>query len=164
MPTRPDSTRAHILLRSPARALRVASEWVVRTRGEVQVVDLTDEVRKRVRESGVREGIACVFVVGSTAAVTTLEFEPGLAEEDLPNALDRLFPRHGAGVEYGHERMWRDGNGHSHVRAAFLGPSLTVPVVGGEPVLGTWQQVVLVELDNKPRERRVVVQVVGTQA
>ena len=136
-------------------------EFRVRTKGEVQVVDLTPEVRAKVQASGVREGLACVFVAHSTCAVTTLEFEPGLAEEDLPKALDRLFPRHGQGLQYGQERAWHDGNGHSHVRAAFLGPSLTIPVHEGQPVLGTWQQVVLVELDPGPRERRVVVQVVG---
>ncbi|HVL86385.1 MAG TPA: secondary thiamine-phosphate synthase enzyme YjbQ [Candidatus Thermoplasmatota archaeon] len=136
-------------------------EFTVKTRGEVDVVDLTAEVARRVRESGVTEGLACVFVAHSTCAVTTIEFEPGLAREDLPKALDRLFPRHGQGLEYGHERAWHDGNGHSHVRAAFLGPSVTVPVSGGRPVLGTWQQIVLVELDPHPRERRVIVQIVG---
>jgi thiamine phosphate synthase YjbQ (UPF0047 family) len=157
----------------------MASEFHVKTRGEVQVIDVTDEVRARVGDTGVEEGVACVFVVGSTAAITTLEFEPGLAEEDLPGALARLFPPHGEAsvlparesdgrlvpsvqsVDYGHQRMWQDGNGHSHVRAAFLGPSLTVPVVNGNLPLGTWQQIVLVELDNKPRDRRVIVQVTG---
>ncbi|MGQ0534610.1 MAG: secondary thiamine-phosphate synthase enzyme YjbQ [Methanobacteriota archaeon] len=140
----------------------MAYEIRVKTKGEVEVVDLTAKVRERVRAAGVDEGLACVFVAGSTAAVTTLEFEPGLAEQDLPSALDRLFPRHGSdGVEYGHERAWHDGNGHSHVRAAFLGPSVTVPIVAGDLVLGEWQQIVLVELDNKPRERRVLVQVTG---
>lgn len=139
----------------------MAAEFTVQTQGEAQVLDLTAQVRAKVRESGVREGLACVFVAHSTCAITTLEFEPGLAEEDLPQALDRLFPRHGQGLEYGHERAWGDGNGHSHIRAAFLGPSVTLPVAQGEPVLGTWQQVVLVELDPRPRQRRVVVQVVG---
>ncbi|MCA1812323.1 MAG: secondary thiamine-phosphate synthase enzyme YjbQ [Halobacteriales archaeon] len=137
-------------------------QFTVRTKGEVHVLDLTPEVRKRVVASGVREGIACVFVAHSTCAITTLEFEPGLAEEDVPNALDRLFPRHGPGLQYGHERAWHDGNGHSHVRAAFLGPSVTLPVSDGQPVLGTWQQVVLVELDPHPRERTVCLQVVGS--
>jgi secondary thiamine-phosphate synthase enzyme len=136
-------------------------ELSVRTRGEVQVLDLTSRVRERVRATGIQDGLCCVFVAHSTCAVTTLEFEPGLAEEDLPQALERLFPRHGHGLEYGHERAWHDGNGHSHVRAAFLGPSLTVPVHRGELVLGTWQQICLVELDKGPRERRVCVQVVG---
>jgi secondary thiamine-phosphate synthase enzyme len=136
-------------------------EFRVRTEGEVQVLDLTARVRDAVEASGVQEGMALVFVAHSTCAITTLEFEPGLAEEDVPHALDRLFPRHGQGLEYGHERAWQDGNGHSHVRAAFLGPSVVVPVHKGEVVLGTWQQVVLVELDPRPRERRVVVQVLG---
>lgn len=142
-------------------ARTATADILVKTRGEVHVVDLTSEVRRRVRESGVRAGLACVFVAHSTCAVTTIEYEPGLTEEDLPNALDRLFPRHGHGLDYGHERAWHDGNGHSHVRAAFLGPSVTIPVRDGDLVLGTWQQVVLVELDPGPRERRVVVQVVG---
>lgn len=133
----------------------------VSTGGEVEIVDLSDRVREVVRGSDVEEGQVLVFVDGSTAAITTIEHEPGLVEEDLPNALDRLFPRHGEGVEYGHQRRWQDGNGHSHVRASFIGPDLTVPVLGGEPVLGRWQQVVLVELDNKPRDRSVFVQVTG---
>lgn len=139
----------------------MAAEFTVKTKGEVQVVDLTPQVRAKVEASGVREGLACVFVAHSTCAITTIEHEPGLTGEDLPKALDRLFPRHGHGLEYGHERAWGDGNGHSHIRAAFLGPSVTLPVVDGEVVLGTWQQVVLVELDPRPRERRVLVQVVG---
>lgn len=133
----------------------------LRTKGEVEIHDLTAEVAKRVAKSGVQEGICVVFTTSSTSAITTLEFEPGLVKEDLPKALDRLFPRHGDGIEYGHQRMWHDGNGHSHVRAAFLGPSLTIPIRDGRPTLGQWQQVVFVELDNKPRDRRVVVQVVG---
>lgn len=153
-------------------------ELEVSTSGEVEVVDLTEQLREVVAGAGVDGGLATIFVTGSTAAITTIEHEPGLAEEDLPEALARLFPRHGdpvvvpggqeseagpevARLDYGHERRWGDGNGHSHVRASFLGPSLTVPVVDGEPTLGTWQQVVLVELDNKPRDRRVVVQVTG---
>lgn len=131
------------------------------TDGEVQILDLTDRVRQVVGGSGVHEGRALVFVTGSTGAITTIEHEPGLVEEDLPAALDRLFPRHGEGVRYGHEERWQDGNGHSHVRASFLGPDLTVPVAGGEPVLGRWQQIVFVELDNKPRTREIVVQVAG---
>lgn len=136
-------------------------ELPLKTGGEVELHDLTDRVRKAVSASGVRQGQALVFVTGSTGAITTIEHEPGLVETDMPAALDRLFPRHGEGVEYGHEEMWHDGNGHSHVRASFLGPDLTVPVVDGEPRLGRWQQVVFVELDNKPRERTVLVQVMG---
>ena len=139
----------------------MALEIRFKTKGEVQIHDVTDEVRRRVSDSGVTEGLACVFTTSSTSAVTTCEFEPGLIEEDVPKALDRLFPRHGEGVDYGHQRMWHDGNGHSHVRASFLGPSLVVPIVDGELTLGTWQQIVFVELDNKKRDRRLVVQVVG---
>lgn len=129
----------------------------LKTQGEVEIRDITSDVREIVRRSGLREGIACVFSPSSTSAITTLEHEPGLLE-DLPQALERLFPRD---IPYGHEERWHDGNGHSHVRAAFLGPSLSVPFTEGEPVLGTWEQVVFVELDNKPRSRRVLVQLVG---
>ncbi|HVM44561.1 MAG TPA: secondary thiamine-phosphate synthase enzyme YjbQ [Candidatus Thermoplasmatota archaeon] len=135
-----------------------ARDLHLRTKGEVEVRDITGDVARLVRESGVRTGQALVFSMSSTSAVTITEFEPGLAEEDLPAALERLFPR---GLDYGHERRWRDGNGHSHVRAAFLKPDLTVPVREGKPHLGTWQQIVFVELDNKPRERTVAVHVWG---
>ncbi len=111
-----------------------------------------------IEESGVRDGLACVFTPSSTSAIVTNEFEPGLMEEDIPKALDRLFP---SSIEYGHQRRWHDGNGHSHVRATFLGPSLTLPIVDGRAALGTWQQIVFLELDNKPRHREVLVQIVG---
>lgn len=124
----------------------------------VQAIDITRRVVQAVRASGVHDGLACVFSPSSTSAVIANEFEPGLMEEDIPGALARLLPQ---AIPYGHERRWHDGNGHSHVRATFLGPSLTIPVVGGEPALGTWQQVVFLELDNKPRRREVLVQVVG---
>jgi len=128
------------------------------TRPGVQAIDITDRVAKAIEGSGVRDGLACVFTPSSTSAIVTNEFESGLMEEDIPKALDRLFP---ATIDYGHERRWHDGNGHSHVRATFLGPSLTIPIVEGRAALGTWQQVVFVELDNKPRRRDVIVQVVG---
>ncbi len=128
------------------------------TRGGVQAVDITGAVTQAVSRSGVAEGLACIFTSSSTSAIVTNEFEPGLMETDIPAALERLFPE---GLDYGHERRWGDGNGHSHVRATFLGPSLTVPVVDGRMALGTWQQIVFLELDNKPRRREVLVQVVG---
>jgi secondary thiamine-phosphate synthase enzyme len=124
----------------------------------VQAIDITDQVTSAVQKSGVRDGLACIFTPSSTSAIVANEFEPGLMEEDIPAALGRLFPED---LTYGHEKRWGDGNGHSHVRAAFLGPSLTVPVVDGHMALGTWQQVVFLELDNKPRRREVIVQVVG---
>ncbi|HII41206.1 MAG TPA: YjbQ family protein [Thermoplasmata archaeon] len=123
-----------------------------------QALDITREVTAAIAKSGIRDGLACIFTPSSTSAILTNEFEPGLMEEDLPAALERLFP---GGLDYGHERRWADGNGHSHVRATFLGPSLTIPVVDGRLALGTWQQIVFLELDNKPRRREVRVQVVG---
>jgi secondary thiamine-phosphate synthase enzyme len=121
-------------------------------------MDITSRVEMAIADSRVRNGLVCVFTASSTSAIVTNEFEPGLMEEDIPNALERLFPH---GMVYGHERRWHDGNGHSHVRATFLGPSLTLPIVEGRAALGTWQQVVFLELDNKPRHREVIVQIVG---
>lgn len=128
------------------------------TAGEVQTIDISEEVHRVLRESGLRHGIACVFTPSSTSAVFANEYEPGLMERDIPGALERLVPRD---LAYGHEERWHDGNGHSHVRATFLGPSLLFPFRDGEPLLGTWQQIVFAELDNKPRRRRIYVQLVG---
>jgi secondary thiamine-phosphate synthase enzyme len=130
----------------------------VSSKGEDEVVDITRPVREAVAGSGLSDGVTTVFVVGSTAAITTMEFEPGLVE-DFPAMLDRAAPR--KGVEYEHQRRWHDGNGHSHVKASLVGPSLSIPFVDRELVLGEWQQVVLVELDVRPRTRKVVVQVMG---
>jgi len=129
----------------------------LRTAGHRDMKDLTAAVTEAVRASGVTTGTAHVFVVGSTAAVGAIELEPGLAG-DLSELLDRLVP---PSRSYGHERAWHDGNGHSHLQATWLGPSITVPVQGGEPVLGTWQQVFLLECDVRPRTRSVVVTVTG---
>ena len=129
----------------------------LRTEARDEIIDVTEGVQRIVASSGVTEGIACVFVAGSTAAVTTVEHEPGLVA-DLRGAMDRLYPK---GEDYEHHRRWGDGNGHSHVRASMIGPSLTVPVVDGRLLLGTWQQIVLMELDNKPRTREVHVRVMG---
>ena len=128
------------------------------TRQGVQAIDITDRVESAIAASGVRDGLACVFTPSSTSAIVTNEFEPGLMEEDIPKALERLFP---PSIAYGHERRWHDGNGHSHVRAAILGPSLTIPFSGGKLALGTWQQVVFVDFDNRPRKREVVLQFMG---
>ena len=127
------------------------------TTGHRDIHDLTDDVARIVAESKITTGTAHIFVIGSTGAVGTIEFEPGL-ERDLPEALDRLLP---PSRDYGHEQAWHDGNGHSHLQATWLGPSVTIPVADGAPVLGTWQQVFLLECDIRPRDRTVVVTVMG---
>lgn len=131
--------------------------FAVQTAGHRDMHDITAQVAEAVTRSGIRTGIAHVFNVGSTAAIGTIEFEPGL-QGDLPEVLDRLMP---PSREYGHEQTWHDGNGHSHLQATVLGPSLTVPVDGGRLVLGTWQQIFHLECDVKPRRREVVVTVQG---
>ena len=133
------------------------SKIEVHTAGHRDMQDLTAAVAGAVRASGVTTGTAHVFVVGSTAAVGAIELEPGLAR-DLPDLFDRLMP---PSRSYGHEQAWHDGNGHSHLQATWLGPSFTVPVAAGEPLLGTWQQVFLLECDVRPRRRTVVVTVTG---
>ena len=129
----------------------------LKTIAKDEIVDVTAKVQAIVSNSKIRNGLACVFVAGSTAAITTVEHEPGLVA-DLRDAMDRLYPKD---IDYEHHRRWGDGNGHSHVRASFVGPSLTVPIVDGSLVLGTWQQIVFLEFDNKPRTREVTVQVIG---
>lgn len=137
----------------------VTSRFTVSSRGNSDVVDLTEPVAKILSEHKLREGLATVFVSGSTASITTTEFEPGL-RRDIPDSLHRLVP---AGSRYHHDDTWHDGNGHSHVRAALMGPSLTVPFSGGELLLGTWQQIVLIDHDNRPRDRAIVVQLMGNE-
>ena len=129
----------------------------IKTSARDEIIDITARVQDIVAKSKVRKGLACVFVVGSTAAVTTVEHESGLVQ-DMQDAMERLYPKD---LDYEHHKRWGDGNGYSHIRASFVGPSLTVPVVDGALVLGTWQQIVFLEFDNKPRTREVVVQVVG---
>jgi secondary thiamine-phosphate synthase enzyme len=131
-----------------------------KTTADTDILDLTDEVAAKVEASGVRQGQALVFTPGSTAAVTTIEYEAGVVS-DLKHAIERLAPRD---MHYDHDARWGDGNGYSHVRSALLGGSFTVPVVDGRLVLGTWQQIVLVDFDNHGRSRRIVVQVSGEAA
>ena len=129
----------------------------LKTKAEGQIIDITDQVAKQVQDSGLSNGVATVFVVGSTGAVTTLEYESGLVR-DLQEAFERLAPRQG---EYAHDAKWGDGNGYAHVRAAFFKPSLTIPLEDGCLELGTWQQIVLLDFDNRPRQRRIRGQVMG---
>jgi secondary thiamine-phosphate synthase enzyme len=129
----------------------------VKSKSENDIIDITDQISKIVKESKVENGAVIVFVVGSTAAITTIEYEPGL-QKDFPEMLSRLAPKEG---EYAHDNTWHDGNGHSHVRASLIGPSLTIPIIEGRLTHGTWQQIVLVEMDTRPRERKIIIQVLG---
>ena len=131
--------------------------FVVETKGFADVLDVTPQVERAVSESGVQSGIVLAFTPGSTAGLTTIEYELG-AVSDLRDAIARIAPE---GIAYAHDARWGDGNGFSHVRAALLGPSLALPVREGTLVTGTWQQIVLVDFDNRPRSRRVEVQVLG---
>jgi secondary thiamine-phosphate synthase enzyme len=133
------------------------TEIHLQTSGHRDLHDLTQEVQRVVAASKARCGVVQLFQVGSTAALGTIEFEPGL-QTDLPAILDRLIP---PGRDYGHEQAWHDGNGHSHLQATLLGPSLTVPVREGRLILGPWQQIIHLECDVKPRRRTVVVTVMG---
>lgn len=129
----------------------------LRTKGFSDCQDITHELERCLGESGVKEGLLTVFVTGSTGAVTTIEFESGVIK-DLKEALERIAPMD---IEYAHNLRWGDGNGFSHVRAALMKPSLGIPVVQGKLSLGTWQQVVFIDFDNRPRNRTVMVQILG---
>jgi secondary thiamine-phosphate synthase enzyme len=133
------------------------SEIRLSTRGDSDIIDITAEVQAAVSESGVADGQASAFVRGSTAAITTMEFEPG-GIDDLRALLDRLIPAQG---DYEHNRLNHDTNSHAHQRASIVGPSEVVPITGGRLALGTWQQLVLIDFDDRPRERTVILQVVG---
>jgi secondary thiamine-phosphate synthase enzyme len=135
----------------------VSHRLAIRTRKEGELVNITDDVQKVLDGTKLNEGIAFLFVPGSTAALTTIEYEPGLTK-DLPAALERLVPKN---IEYEHEKSWHDGNGHSHVKASLLGPDLFVPFQQKKLQLGTWQQIVFLELDVRPRDRTIIVQLIG---
>jgi secondary thiamine-phosphate synthase enzyme len=133
------------------------TELRISTRGDADIVDLTDPVRRAVADAGVDDGQVVAFVRGSTAAITTMELEPG-GVHDLRALLDRLVPVDG---DYEHNRLNHDTNSHAHQRASLIGPSEVVPVAGGRLALGTWQQLVLIDFDDRPRERTVIVQIGG---
>jgi len=132
-------------------------EIEVASQGDAEMIDVTDEVASCLAEANVRSGIATVFVPGSTGALTTVEYEPGLVR-DLGELWEKIAP---AGARYHHDDTWHDGNGHAHVRASLLGCSLTVPFVDKRLTLGTWQQIVFIDFDNRGRQRKLVVQIVG---
>ncbi len=129
-----------------------------KTRGNNHVVNITDQVAQCVDAGKLSSGIVTVSVIGSTAGITTTEFEPGLANHDLEAAFEGIAPRDG---RYVHEETWHDDNGHAHVRASLLGPSLTIPFIDRRLQLGTWQQIILIDFDTRPRDRRIIVQVLG---
>ena len=129
----------------------------IHSKEENDMIDLTVEISNFVKKSGISDGIVTVFVSGSTGSVTTIEYEPGLIK-DFPEMLGRIAPRD---LDYGHEQMWHDGNGHSHVKASLMGPSLTVPFIDGELCLGIWQQIVFLELDTRNRTRNLILQILG---
>lgn len=131
--------------------------FTIETRGSADVVDITHQVAQALEQSGLENGIATVFISGSTGGITTLEFEPGL-RRDLPEIMDKLIP---AGQRYHHDDTWHDGNGHAHLRSSLVGTSFTAPFVRGKLTLGTWQQIVLLDFDNRPRRREILVQVMG---
>lgn len=133
------------------------SEILLKNTHETEIVDITSELNRIVRQSGVTKGIVTIFVAGSTGAIITLEYEPGLLR-DIPDFLERVAPK---SLDYFHEQTWHDGNGHSHVRASLLGPSLTVPISQGQLTHGTWQQIAFMELDVKSRKRQLYVTIIG---
>jgi secondary thiamine-phosphate synthase enzyme len=129
----------------------------IETRGENDVINITGQTSKALEESKLQDGIITVFISGSTAAITTIEYEPGL-KQDFPRMLSRIVPTN---IEYKHDNTWHDGNGHSHIKASLIGPSLTIPFKDGNLMLGTWQQIVLLETDIRPRQRKIILQIIG---
>ena len=137
---------------------KVATQEIkLTTKGHTDIVDITDDITQSLSRAGLKEGIATIFVVGSTASITTVEYEPGLVQ-DLKSAFEKLAPSSG---DYKHHERWHDDNGHSHVRASLMGPSITVPFTGGKLILGTWQQIVLIDFDTTSRDRTIIVQIIG---
>ena len=135
----------------------VSKNIKIKSKSENDMIDITEETANIVKKSGVKNGNVTIFVSGSTAALTTIEYEPGL-RKDFPEMLSRIAPND---IEYGHEQMWHDGNGRSHVKASLVGPSLTIPFTDGQLLLGTWQQIVFVELDIRSRTRNLILQIIG---
>lgn len=130
---------------------------IVSSNGENDMIDITHQIDEAIKATMLQDGIVAIFVSGSTAAVTTIVYEPGL-RKDFPNMLARIAPSE---IEYEHDNTWHDANGHSHVRASLIGPSLTVPFKNKGLLLGTWQQIVLLEMDTRPRDRKIVLQMIG---
>ena len=130
----------------------------IKTKGNCEVINITGQIGEAVAKSGIRDGAVTVFNIGSTAGITTTEYEPGLANYDLKAAFEKLAPEN---ARYEHEETWHDDNGHAHVRASLLGPSLSVPIVAGRLMLGTWQQIILIDFDTRSRTRTIICQIIG---
>jgi secondary thiamine-phosphate synthase enzyme len=135
----------------------ISNEIMKKTKGNCDIIDITKDIMDIMLKTGIKEGLCTVFSVGSTAGITTIEYEPGLLK-DIPKLLDKLIP---SAVKYNHDDTWGDGNGHAHLRSAIFKTSLSIPIVKGELTLGTWQQVVLIDFDNRSRTRRIVIQILG---
>ena len=137
----------------------VTRDITFQSKGKTQVIDITQDISDELSSIKIKNGIVTLFVPGSTASLTTIEYEKGVVS-DLQDAVERLFPEK---INYKHNIVWDDGNGHSHVRASVLGPSLTIPLVNGSLVLGTWQQIVFIDFDNRLRNRQVIIQIMGDE-
>jgi len=135
----------------------ISKEIKLSTQGNSQTIDITDQVAEKIKDCSVQSGIVHVFVPGSTAGITTIEYESGVVR-DLHDAIERSVPEN---MDYFHDQRWHDGNGHSHVRAAIIGPGLTVPFSNQTMILGTWQQIVVLDFDNRPRNRKIILQILG---
>jgi len=135
----------------------VTKDIALQSKGNCDIIDITSQVAKKVEESGINSGIVTLFIVGSTAGITTIEYESNLVS-DFKNMWDRVIPQN---ISYEHNKTWGDGNGHSHVRASTLGASLIIPFVNKRLTLGTWQQIVFVDFDNRPRSRKLAMQILG---
>jgi secondary thiamine-phosphate synthase enzyme len=135
----------------------VTKDITLQSKGNCDIIDITSQVAKNVEESGVNSGIVTLFIVGSTAGITTIEYEPNLVS-DFKHMWDRVIPQ---SIPYEHNKTWGDGNGHSHVRASTLGASLIIPFANKQLILGTWQQIVFVDFDNRPRSRKLAIQILG---
>ncbi len=135
----------------------ISDKFTINTNGFTDIIDITSHVQTRVQKTGQKDGLVHVYVAGSTAAITTIEYEPGLLK-DLPEALEKIAP---TDVPYHHDEKWYDGNGYAHVRSAIIGSSVTIPLINSVLELGTWQQIVLMDFDNRARSRNIIVQIIN---
>lgn len=134
-------------------------ELIIQTKGHTDIIDITEKVRNLVKKSKVENGLAHLFVIGSTAAITTIEYEKGLLK-DIRNILEKIVPEK---IDYEHNKAWGDNNGYAHIRASLIKPDLSIPIENGELILGTWQQIVLIDFDNRPRTRKIILKIIKEQ-